>query len=119
MRNPIPRRRRLALLAVPTAAMALVSAVWVGSASSGTEATRKTIRVAIVGNPQMEDIAKLTPSLFTKKTGIKVQYSILEEGKLREIVTRDVGVGRQAVRRRHDRHVRGAAVRRQRPAQEP
>ena len=41
----------------------------------------------------MEDIAKLTPSLFTKRTGIKVKYSILEEGKLREIVTRDVGAG--------------------------
>jgi polyol transport system substrate-binding protein len=53
----------------------------------------KTIRVAIVGNPQMEDIAKLTPSLFTSKTGIKVRYSVLEEGKLREIVTRDVGAG--------------------------
>ena len=53
----------------------------------------KTIRVAIVGNPQMEDIAKLTPSLFTAKTGIKVRYSVLEEGKLREIVTRDVGAG--------------------------
>ena len=41
----------------------------------------------------MEDIAKLTPSLFTKKTGIKVKYTILDEGKLREIVTRDVGSG--------------------------
>src|SRR4029453_9086575 len=53
----------------------------------------KTIRVAIVGNPQMEDIAKLTPALFTAKTGIRVRYSVLEEGKLREIVTRDVGAG--------------------------
>jgi sorbitol/mannitol transport system substrate-binding protein len=63
------------------------------SSASSTPAQGKTIRVAIVGNPQMEDIAKLTPTLFTKKTGIKVRYSILEEGKLREIVTRDVGSG--------------------------
>jgi polyol transport system substrate-binding protein len=63
-----------------------------GSASS-TPAQSKTIRVAMVGNPWMEDIAKLTPSLFTKKTGIKVRYTILDEGKLREIVTRDVGSG--------------------------
>jgi sorbitol/mannitol transport system substrate-binding protein len=63
------------------------------STASSTPAQSKTIRVAIVANPQMEDIAKLTPSLFTKKTGIKVRYSILEEGKLREIVTRDVGSG--------------------------
>jgi sorbitol/mannitol transport system substrate-binding protein len=87
------RRRPLALLAVLTAATALVSAVCVGSATSSTEATKKTITVAIVGNPQMEDIAKLTPSLFTKRTGIRVRYSVLEEGKLREIVTRDIGAG--------------------------
>ena len=35
----------------------------------------------------------LTPALFTAKTGIKVNYTILEEGKLREITTRDVGAG--------------------------
>jgi sorbitol/mannitol transport system substrate-binding protein len=63
------------------------------STASSSPAQSKTIRVAIVGNPWMEDIAKLTPSLFTKKTGIKVRYTILEEGKLREIVTRDVGSG--------------------------
>jgi sorbitol/mannitol transport system substrate-binding protein len=72
-------------------AAALIAAL--ASTASSTPAQGKTIRVAIVGNPQMEDIAKLTPSLFTKKTGIKVRYSILEEGKLREIVTRDVGTG--------------------------
>jgi sorbitol/mannitol transport system substrate-binding protein len=51
------------------------------------------INVAIVGNPQMEDIAKLTPELFTAKTGIKVNYSILGEGALREVTTRDVASG--------------------------
>jgi sorbitol/mannitol transport system substrate-binding protein len=57
-------------------------------AASGGE-----INVAIVGNPQMEDIAKLTPDLFTKKTGIKVNYSILGEGDLRQVTTRDVANG--------------------------
>ena len=47
--------------------------------------------MAIVGNPQMEDIASLTPELFTAETGIEVNYTILEEQTLREIVTRDVG----------------------------
>jgi len=55
--------------------------------------TAKTINVAIVANPQMQDIASLTPSLFTKPTGIKVNYTILDEGKLREVTTRDVGSG--------------------------
>ena len=80
-------RLALALLLAATLIAALASS------ASSSPAQGKTIRVAIVGNPQMEDIAKLTPSLFTKKTGIKVRYSILEEGKLREIVTRDVGSG--------------------------
>jgi sorbitol/mannitol transport system substrate-binding protein len=53
------------------------------------------ITVAIVGNPQMEDISALTPDLFTAETGIKVNYSVLEEGTLREVVTRDVGGGGQ------------------------
>src|SRR5436190_20248833 len=56
----------------------------------------KTISVAIVANPQMQDIASLTPSLFTSKTGIKVKYTILDEGKLREVTTRDVGSGGKA-----------------------
>jgi polyol transport system substrate-binding protein len=51
------------------------------------------ITVLIVDNPQMEDIASLTPELFTDETGIKVNYSVLEEGTLREIVTRDIGGG--------------------------
>ena len=53
----------------------------------------RSINVAIVGNPQMEDIASLTPDLFTASTGIAVNYTFLEEQTLREIVTRDVGAG--------------------------
>ena len=41
----------------------------------------------------MEDIANLTPDLFTAETGITVNYTVLEEGTLREVVTRDVGAG--------------------------
>jgi sorbitol/mannitol transport system substrate-binding protein len=91
--GPRARHRRVALV-LGTATIALMSAVAAGCGGSdgGGEGTN-SITVAIVGNPQMEDIAKLTPSLFTEKTGIKVKYSILEEGKLREIVTRDVGAG--------------------------
>jgi sorbitol/mannitol transport system substrate-binding protein len=58
--------------------------------AGGTTATDREINVAIVGNPQMEDIASLTPELFTGVTGIKVHYTILEEQTLREVVTRDV-----------------------------
>jgi sorbitol/mannitol transport system substrate-binding protein len=72
---------------VAIAAAALLAATATGSPAA------KTISVAIVANPQMQDIASLTPSLFTAKTGIKVNYTILDEGKLRQVTTRDVGAG--------------------------
>jgi sorbitol/mannitol transport system substrate-binding protein len=62
-----------------------------GTPASGTKGG--TINVAIVDNPQMKDIAKLTPSLFTKKTGINVKYTVLDEGTLRQVTTRDVAAG--------------------------
>jgi sorbitol/mannitol transport system substrate-binding protein len=60
-----------------------------GSPASGTG----SINVAIVDNPQMKDIAALTPKLFTAKTGIKVNYTVLDEGTLRQVTTRDVAAG--------------------------
>ena len=71
-------------------AVASLAATAIGSTKA------KTISVAIVANGQMQDIAKLTPSLFTKKSGIKVKYTILDEGKLRQVTTRDVGSGGKA-----------------------
>ena len=52
----------------------------------------------------MKDIAKLTPSLFTKKSGIKVNYTILDEGTLREVTTRDVAAGGRQFDVVDDRH---------------
>src|SRR6185312_3865968 len=64
------------------------------SGASGTPASGTgSINVAIVDNPQMKDIAALTPSLFTAKTNIKVNYTVLDEGTLREVTTRDVAAG--------------------------
>jgi sorbitol/mannitol transport system substrate-binding protein len=83
------------------AACAIGAAGCGGSNSSSSDAKKgtpasgkgKTINVAIVDNPQMKDIAKLTPSLFTAKTGIKVNYTVLDEGTLRQVTTRDVAAG--------------------------
>src|SRR6478672_3733743 len=85
-------RRTLAIALAAT--VALVAAMFATAASG--RGTAKTISVAIVANPQMQDIATLTPSLFTSKTGIKVKYTILDEGKLRQVTTRDVGSGGKA-----------------------
>src|ERR1700712_2371718 len=57
-----------------------------GSGSSGDT----TITALMVGNPQMEDIQKLTADNFTKQTGIKVKFTILPENELRDKVTQDV-----------------------------
>jgi sorbitol/mannitol transport system substrate-binding protein len=64
-----------------------------GTANSSSSGKGGSINVAIVDNPQMKDIAALTPSLFTKKTGIKVNYTVLDEGTLRQVTTRDVAAG--------------------------
>jgi sorbitol/mannitol transport system substrate-binding protein len=74
--------------------VAAVAALLAATASAKRSAA--TISVAIVANPQMQDIASLTPSLFTAKSGIKVKYTILDEGKLRQVTTRDVGSGGKA-----------------------
>ena len=81
--------------------LAVLAAVVVGcgggddSGSGGSPASGKggEINVAIVDNPQMKDIADLTPELFTKKSGIDVNYTILDEGTLRQVTTRDVAAG--------------------------
>jgi polyol transport system substrate-binding protein len=87
-------RSRGTLVAVLLIATAVIAASFAGAASGRSSA--KTISVAVVANGQMQDIARLTPSLFTKKSGIKVKYTILDEGKLRQVTTRDVGSGGKA-----------------------
>ena len=87
-------RSRKTLGIALTVALAVIAASFVTAASG--RSTAKTISVAIVANGQMQDIARLTPSLFTKKSGIKVKYTILDEGKLRQVTTRDVGSGGKA-----------------------
>ena len=87
-------RNRATLVGSSFVALIVVAAALAAAASGHTAG--KTISVAIVANPQMQDIASLTPSLFTKQTGIKVKYTILDEGKLRQVTTRDVGSGGKA-----------------------
>src|SRR4029453_15215640 len=87
------RRRRALVVALPVA-VAVIAAMFAAAAAG--RSTGKTISVAIVANPQMQDIAGLTPSLFTAKSGIKVKYTILDEGKLREVTPPDVGAGGKA-----------------------
>jgi sorbitol/mannitol transport system substrate-binding protein len=66
-----------------------------GDDSDAGEGEGGSLNVAIVDNPQMTDIAELTPELFTEKTGIEVNYTVLDEGTLRQVTTRDVAAGGQ------------------------
>ncbi|WKX06667.2 sugar ABC transporter substrate-binding protein [Streptomyces sp. NL15-2K] len=61
-----------------------------GAGGSSSSCGGKSINVLMVGNPQMEDIAQLTKSTFTKDTGIKVNFTILPENELRDKVTQDI-----------------------------
>ncbi len=55
-----------------------------------------SINVAIVDTPNTEDLARLTPSLFTAKSHITVNYTILDEDTLRDVVANDMSTrGRQ------------------------
>ncbi|MXM65823.1 extracellular solute-binding protein [Streptomyces sp. HUCO-GS316] len=81
------RSARVALAAVAAGSL-LVACSEVGGWGSGGGG--ETINVLMVGNPQMQDIAKLTEDSFTKDTGIKVNFTILPENELRDKVTQDI-----------------------------
>jgi sorbitol/mannitol transport system substrate-binding protein len=78
------------VLAAATAAGSLLVACSGAGGSSSSGGGGKSINVLMVGNPQMEDIAKLTKSTFTKDTGIKVNFTVLPENELRDKVTQDI-----------------------------
>ncbi len=97
-----PRRRtaRLAGVIAGVAALALAAGACAGAGGGGggggggTDSSGATsINVLMVGNPQMEDISKLTADNFTKQSGITVNYTILPENELRDKVTQDVATG--------------------------
>ncbi len=78
-------------VAALTVALAACSGAGGGGASDGgTNGEGDAINVLMVGNPQMEDIAKLTEDHFTADTGIDVNFTILPENELRDRVTQDV-----------------------------
>jgi len=87
----IARPRSLAWIALLVAIGGVVLA-GCGDAkhSARTSQRGRTINVAIVRTPNLQDLARLTPSLFTSKSHIRVNYTILDEGTLRELVTSDL-----------------------------
>jgi sorbitol/mannitol transport system substrate-binding protein len=78
-------------------AVATVGGVAACSSSGGSGQStggKQTITVAVVNNPQMIDIQKLTPKGFSAShPNIKVKYVTLDEDTLRDQVTKDVAAG--------------------------
>ncbi|MFR9775665.1 ABC transporter substrate-binding protein [Micromonospora sp. MS34] len=85
-----PRRWRGALAVAVAVGLATTACSGAGGGSSSGGSGGKTITVLMVGNPQMEDLAKVTADNFTKQTGITVRFTILPENELRDKVTQDV-----------------------------
>ena len=84
-------------MAATTAAVIAAGLAACSSSSGGASAQAtgpQTITVAVVDNPQMVDIQKLTPKGFTAShPNIKVKYVTLDENTLRDQVTKDVAAG--------------------------
>ncbi len=81
-------------LMAATIAAVVVAGLAACSSSGGSPAQatgKQTITVAVVNNPQMIDIQKLTPKGFeASHPNIKVKYVTLDENTLRDQVTKDV-----------------------------
>ncbi|MBL7261139.1 ABC transporter substrate-binding protein [Paractinoplanes lichenicola] len=85
------RKTRVAIAALAACALTLGACSGAGTSDeTSTSEGASEITVLMVGNPQMEDIQKLTADNFTKQTGITVKYTILPENELRDKVTQDV-----------------------------
>ena len=61
-----------------------------GAGGGGGGSDTKSINVLMVGNSQMTDIQQLTAANFTKQSGIKVNFTVLDENSLRAKVQDDV-----------------------------
>lgn len=81
-------------LGVITILFAILGSILTGCSGGGEDDAQSdsggSINVAIVDNPSVNDLARLTPSLFTAQSHINVNYTILDEGTLREVITSGV-----------------------------
>ncbi|MFD9883612.1 ABC transporter substrate-binding protein [Streptomyces alboflavus] len=80
-------RRLLAAAAAGTLLTPLLSGCWAGAGGSGSGGD--SINVLMVNNPQMVELQKLTAAHFTKRTGIKVNFTVLPENDVRDKISQD------------------------------
>jgi len=84
-------------LGVITILFAIAGSILTGCSRGGENDAQSnpggSINVAIVDNPQMQYLARLTPSLFTAQSHINVNYTILPAATLNEVSTSGVQAG--------------------------
>jgi sorbitol/mannitol transport system substrate-binding protein len=97
---PVRGKRQRAVQVVAAASIAACALAACSSSSSGGGSggggggKTGTITVAVVDNPLMSTIEKLTPAGFVAShPGIKVKFVTLDENTLRDQVTKDVAAG--------------------------
>jgi sorbitol/mannitol transport system substrate-binding protein len=73
-----------------SAVLALSGAVAAGEGPAAAQSKVVTLRIAIVSNPQMIDIEKLTPYFEKEYPNIKVVYDTLPEDTERSIIETDI-----------------------------
>jgi sorbitol/mannitol transport system substrate-binding protein len=77
--------RRGRVFLILSAAVVLLGAQACGTPKQGDE----TINVLMVNNPQMVELQQLTANVFTRDTGIKVNFTLRPENQLRDEVQKE------------------------------
>ncbi|WP_084703887.1 ABC transporter substrate-binding protein [Phaeacidiphilus oryzae] len=98
---PIPRaagrpHRRAATTtgaAALTAVLALTASGCAGAGEVGSASGGTTVTVAIVANPQMQDVETLTSEFTRTHPGIHIDYVTLPENEARQKITESVATG--------------------------
>ncbi|MDP9219274.1 MAG: sugar ABC transporter substrate-binding protein [Actinomycetota bacterium] len=83
-----PSRTRAIVIGAAVAASMVTGCSGAGGGGGGGGGG-KSVNVLMVNNPQMLDLQKLTASGFTKKTGIKVNFTVLPENDVRDKISQE------------------------------
>jgi sorbitol/mannitol transport system substrate-binding protein len=87
-RTLIRRRAAVGVACLVVAALAGTGCSGAGG-GGGSSGGSSSVNVLMVNNPQMIDLQKLTADNFTKKTGIKVNYTVLPENEVRDKISQE------------------------------
>ena len=82
-------RRPAATVAALACGAVLLCSGCAGWGGGGAGGGGRSISVLMVNNPQMVDLQRLTADNFTKKTGIRVNFTVLPENDVRDKISQE------------------------------